>query len=93
MWQLMQQFAQTQQQNWDMGMPSMQNMQNMQHRCPGEWERERESAKDWTRESRGMRGGDAGGYRREKHGEKEPGRRTGRSSWTWPNSPSMEAKT
>jgi hypothetical protein len=44
MGQLMQQFAQTQQENWGMGsmngvgMGGMQDMQNMQHRYPGERE-------------------------------------------------------
>jgi len=44
-----------------MGMPSMQNMQNMQHRYPGEGEREREREREMKRdrESRGVRGGDA----------------------------------
>ena len=67
MGQRMTQFAQTQQQIWDMGsrngmgMPSMQNMQNMQHRYPGEGEREREREREMKRdrESRGVRGGDA----------------------------------
>ena len=64
MGQLMQQLAQTQQQNWDMGsrngmgMPSIQNMQH-QHRYPGEGRRER--------------GCDAGGYRRDNHGRQVQG--------------------
>ncbi len=81
MWQLMRQFAQTQQQNWDMGsrngmgLPSMQNTQLMQHRYPGEGERERERERerDLTRESRGVRGGDAGGYRRDNYGKNAQG--------------------
>ena len=58
-----------------MGMPSMQNMQNMQNRYPGEGEREgeRERERDQTRESRTVRGGDAGGYRRDNQGQKVNG--------------------
>ena len=90
MGQLMTLFAQTQQQNWDMampnmqnmqhmypgmGMPSMQNMQNMQHMYPREGEREgeRERERERDRESRRARGGDAGGYRRDNHGQKVNG--------------------
>ena len=56
-----------------MGMPSMQNMQNMQNRYPGEGEREGERERDQTRESRTVRGGDAGGYRRDNQGQKVNG--------------------
>jgi hypothetical protein len=55
-----------------MGMPSMQDMQNMQHRYPGEGgrERERERERERDRESRRVRGGDAGGYQRDNQGQK-----------------------
>jgi len=56
-----------------MGMPSMQNMQNMQNRYPGEGERGGERERDQTRESRTVRGGDAGGYRRDNQGQKVNG--------------------
>jgi hypothetical protein len=56
MGQLMQHFVQTQQQDWGMGcmngkgMGGMQNIQNMQHRYPGERESERERERDVTKE-------------------------------------------
>jgi hypothetical protein len=74
MGQLMRQFVQTQQQNWDMGsmngmgLPSMQNTQLMQHRYPGEGERERDMKGTGLGRAGGMRGGDAGGYRRDNCG-------------------------
>ena len=83
--QLMQHFAQTQQQNLGMvsmngmgrsGMiTGMQNVQNMQHRYPWERERERERQREKarTRDSGGMEGGDIGGYRRDNHGQNVQG--------------------
>jgi hypothetical protein len=51
MGQIMQQFAQTQQQNWGMGSMNGVGMGGMQN----------------TRESAGVRGGDIGGYRGHNH--------------------------
>jgi len=62
-----------------MGMPFMQNMQNMQHRYPGEGKREREREREMERdrERRRVRGGDAGGYQRDNQGQKVNGQSRG----------------